>query len=356
MLLNIGCFQENRKEKEIISGNFSDTDKREKFEIDGLTAADVDRTSHPGQHAISAGDVMFMVDADGGMTFGTEERGETVGKSEDCEMSRIMTHAIHVIVKVSWSANTAFKAGSGELHMWFRSRDMAEEYPGSDEAYRMNNRSKLCGIVTPDLESATSAGLLMNTVIPDRMWNSSIMAVTTLTGTYSSRGDDAAYFTDLTGMVLGWRTADVINDPWPARGQDLVAVNVDSDSDKKIGITVVPRSDYPYKLPTVGIENSEGEGPYADEIYLATRAVMRLEGTRTSCTTATGWAVVYRLESRVIGCHVKDGADCTPAEAQLLDDRNVVYDTHIGIFEMAQVPHTVNCEEVRAALPIESAL
>ena len=61
---------------------------------------------------------------------------------------------------------------------------------------------------------------------------------------------------------------------------------------------------------------------------------------------------VAHFDSHVIGCHVSGGADCTTAQANFVDQNRTIYEAGTSTIELAVVPDTATCADVRAALPL----
>ena len=86
-------------------------------------------------------------------------------------------------------------------------------------------------------------------------------------------------------------------------------------------------------------------------MYLASRTVVGLHGMLTSCTEGSGTADITAFDSHVVGCRVKDGNDCTPAQTDFVDQSRTIYKIASATFTIKQVPENASCEEVRKALP-----
>jgi hypothetical protein len=266
------------------------------------------------------------------------------GNGGDCPTQASGTAANHIIITVSWPETLGLLAGEGEMHVWTKA-DLT--FSGND----VTGKVKPCGSVIPALtKTDLVGGGQVQTVIPDEVWDAAMMPVFDVTGSISGFGKGATISMDPIASLVGATLADPANDSWPASAAQLTTV--DADGDGQPGIKAVPRTDDPFQAPPLDIQGAlDPAGARADEVYVATRTMIALAGTRTSCTQASGTADVTHVDSHVVGCHVKDGATCTEAQAKFVDDNQPKFTIKSAKYEMVQVPAGATCADVRAALP-----
>jgi hypothetical protein len=77
-----------------------------------------------------------------------------------------------------------------------------------------------------------------------------------------------------------------------------------------------------------------------------------LNGKLDTCTEQSGTTDVTYFDSHVVGCHIKGGAECTPAQIDFIDTSRTDYKISGGTFKSKQVPDTAACADIRAALPM----
>jgi hypothetical protein len=163
----------------------------------------------------------------------------------------------------------------------------------------------------------------------------------TLAGT-----DPGSQFTVGRGtLLLGASLGDPLSDPWPESWTGLNAV--DHDGDGKPGVTTLAKSGNGYGLPRLDIFNDQIR---ADEIYLALRTILSLDGIVDSCGRATGVAT-FNMEQHAVGCHVNGGGDCSTEQVNLLDNNLPQLQVSGGSFELVSIPDGSSCADVLRTLP-----
>jgi hypothetical protein len=251
---------------------------------------------------------------------------------------------IRVVVNVSWPETTFSIAGAGEIQIWMKSA-----FVYTDKQF--TGTVKACGIDVPDIEkSAMAGGGLIQTQFPSEIWDAPSNPGFAISGSVSGYDSGDTFSSNPFSMLLGATMTDPLTDPWPATGQEMVGDAVDFEGDGEPGMTGFPNGTAPYTLPPVSLLAAL-TGPFADQLYVARRVNIQLEGTSTSCTSVLGTAVVSKLDDHVMGCQVEGGAECEPAEAQYIDDNRPVYVIGDATYEMVQVADNATCFDVRAALP-----
>lgn len=279
---------------------------------------------------------------DGGSGGGSGGGG---GSSGECPAQASGTAANHIVVSVSWPETLGLEAGTGEMHIWTKA---SLDFDGND----VSGTVEPCGSVIPELtKSSLAGGGKVQTLISDEVWDAAGMPSFEVKGSISGFGVGATITMDPVASTVGCTLADPANDPWPASGADLTSV--DHDGDGQPGIKAVPRTDEGYSAPPLDLNGAlDPNGDRADEVYVATRTMIQLAGTRDSCTSAKGTAEVTRVDSHVVGCHVKGKDTCTPDQAKFIDDNQPKFTIESATYEMVQVPANATCADVRAALPM----
>lgn len=254
------------------------------------------------------------------------------------------------MVNVSWPATTGLTAGTGQMHIWTLT-DLDFAPPDGSGNIAATGTVRPCGSQIPELtKTAIAGGGKVLTVIPDTVWEQPTMPEFQVAGTLSGFGVGATISMDAVASTVGLTMTNPASDPWPASGTGVTTV--DHDGDGRPGILSVPRTDPPYAAPPLSLLGAlDPNGPRASEVYIVTRTVIQLAGTRDTCTTASGPATVYRVDSHVVGCKRKDGAICGQAEWQFVDDNQPRFTIQSATYTMAQLPDGASCADVRAALP-----
>jgi hypothetical protein len=95
-----------------------------------------------------------------------------------------------------------------------------------------------------------------------------------------------------------------------------------------------------------------GSAPSADKLYLSSRTVVSLDGKLTSCADVAGTAKIAFFDSHVVGCHVKNGGDCTPSQIDFVDQSRTLYKITGATFTAKKIADDATCADARAALPL----
>lgn len=283
----------------------------------------------------------------GGSSGGSGGAGGGSGGSEDCPTQASGTAANHIIVTVSWPESIGIEAGEGEMHIWTKA---SLTFDGNN----VTGAAEPCGSVIPALtKTSIAGGGMVQTEIPDEVWDAASMPSFDVKGAISGFGVGATISMDPIASTVGCMLADPANDPWPASGAQLTTV--DHDGDMQPGIKAVPRTDDPFQAPPLDIMGAlDPMGARADEVYVATRTIIQLEGTRDSCTSAKGTAKVTKVDSHVVGCHISGTANyCDATQTKFIDDNQPKFTIKSAAYEMKQVPADATCADVRAALPMQ---
>lgn len=281
--------------------------------------------------------------ANGGSGAGGSDGGGGSG-SGSCPAQASGTAANHIIVKVSWPDTLGLMAGEGEMHIWTKA---SLTFDGND----VSGSVKPCGSIIPALTKTDLAGGgMVLTEIPDSVWDAPSMPKFEVKGAISGFDKGATISMDPIASLVGAELTDPANDPWPASAAQLMTT--DADGDGQPGILAIPRTDGEFQAPPLDLQGAlDPMGLRADEVYVATRTMVALAGTRDSCTHATGTANVTHVDSHVVGCHVKGGDVCNAEQSKFVDDNQPKFTIKSATYEMVQVDESATCADVRAALP-----
>jgi hypothetical protein len=270
------------------------------------------------------------------------------GGTTDCPALTAFTLAVHIVLDATWDANTATQAGSGKIHLWNRAKFTAAGTTLTGDTWS-------CGTVLPDFSLTTlgalaAAGMTSGKVsidVPDSVWDAPTIPKFPNSGMLSGWDPGSSLKIDQTVALVGLTMADPLA-AWPTSYTGIMAV--DADGDGKPGFTAVPKDGNGFVAPPTSI--SFGLAPAADRVYLASRTVVGLAGKTDSCTQQSGTATITSFDSHVVGCHVKNGADCTAAQTDFVDTSRTDYKVSTGTFTSVQVKDDATCADVRAALPM----
>ena len=241
---------------------------------------------------------------------------------------------------MSWEQSLGVEGGSGQLIVWTKSR---LSFAGNE----VTGEVSPCGSIVPPIQAKQAlGGMKIQPVIPDALWDSGLVPTTTAHGTVSGSGPGATIRMDPTGAILGVELDDPIGDPWPESWSGLETV--DADGSGQPGVTAYPAEGDGFAPPPLDVFP---DGPKAEALYLATRPVIELQGTRESCTSASGSAIVHAFDNHVVGCKVAGGGQCNPSQIDFVDNNRTKYVIQGASYQMVQVADDATCAEVRAALP-----
>ncbi len=271
---------------------------------------------------------------------GPSGSGSTGSGSGSCPASAGGTSGTKITMKVTWPDTIGVVGGSDEIVVWTRS---ALVFDGND----VSGDVSPCGSVVPPLQTKEAfGGHKIQPVIPDALWDAGHIPTTSARGTISGYDPGATISMDPAGNVIGATMVDPLNDAWPTSWQDLTLV--DADGSGQPGITAFPNDESGFAMPPLDIFP---DGAKAEALYLATRSVFELQGTRDSCTSASGNVIVHAFDNHVVGCRVAGGGECTSMQVDFVDSNRTVYEITSATYEMVQVDDDASCEDVRAALP-----
>ena len=266
--------------------------------------------------------------------------------SGGCPPLGTLTLSVHIIMDATWPGGTATSAGSGKIHLWNMSKlNTANGVLSGDE-------TRSCGTILPDF-SLNGAGQLVTggskvlVEIPHAVWEAPTIPKLQSRGKIAGFDPGSAFSIDGTVALIGLTMPDPAA-AWPNSYTAIMAV--DADGDGKPGFTAVPRAGMGYVQPPTGL-GLFGSAPSADRLYLASRTVVSLDGKLTSCTDVSGTAKIAFFDSHVVGCHVKNGNDCTANQIDFVDQSRTLYKISGATFTAKKIADNASCADARAALP-----
>jgi hypothetical protein len=266
--------------------------------------------------------------------------------SSACPPLGTLTLSVHIVMDATWPAGTATSAGSGKIHLWNLTRlDVSGGTLSGDQ-------TRSCGTILPDF-SLNGAGQLVTggskvmVEIPDSVWEAPTIPRLHSRGTLAGWDPGSAFTIDGTVALIGLTMPDPMA-PWPGSYSGVMAV--DADGDGKPGFTAVPRAGMGYVQPPTGL-GIFGSAPSADRLYLSSRTIVSLEGKLTGCNDVAGTAKISFFDSHVVGCHVRNGGECTPSQTDFVDQSRTLYKITGATFTAKKIADNASCADARAALP-----
>jgi hypothetical protein len=258
-----------------------------------------------------------------------------------------LTLSVHIIMDATWPAGTATSAGSGKIHLWNMTRlDASNGALSGDD-------TRSCGTVLPEF-SLNGAGTLVTggtkvlVEIPHAVWDAPPIPRLSSRGRIAGWEPGSAFTIDGTVALIGLTFPDAAA-AWPDSYTKIMPV--DADGDGKPGFTAVPRAGSGYVQPPTGL-GIFGSAPSADKLYLSSRTVVSLAGKLTGCNDVSGTAKIDFFDSHVVGCHVRNGNDCTAGQIDFVDQSRTLYKISSASFTAKKIPDTSTCADARAALPL----
>lgn len=248
---------------------------------------------------------------------------------------------------VTWPGTVAASTGTGKIHLWNRTTL-------DESGNALSGMLQGCGTNLPEttltaLGRLAANGMKILIEVPETVWEAPTMPKFPVKGTASAATP--------TAMVnLEWASLVGINLPdpkaaWPDSYTPLTAMAVDADGDGKPGYTALPRNRDGFVLPptSVGIG---GSAPAAEKVYLISRHLIAVSGTRTSCDEFAGTANVTAFDSHVMGCVLRGGADCNANQTDFVDQNRMKYRVTGATFKAKKLTAAATCADVRQALPM----
>jgi hypothetical protein len=255
------------------------------------------------------------------------------------------TWAFKFVIPVAWSGNAGVQGGSGEIIQWARAERTHQDNTLSDDIVA-------CGSTVPDYKSqALWGGETFGTRFPDALFDSGKLSATTLASHLSGSVPGDTYASDVMAVQLGVAMADPLHDPWPKATQDLLALSVDSDGDGKPGISLETATGPGMSRPPVSYSRRRR----ATQFFVAVRDLTASKGTIVSCDRFEGTADIPEmggvpaLHSRVLGCTIEDGSECSNGELTLANMFQPPYRlAGEAKAVLVRVPTNTSCATIRA--------
>jgi hypothetical protein len=261
--------------------------------------------------------------------------------SGGCGPKSKLTLATHIVMNITWPDTLATTKGSGQFHLWNVTR-----YDVNGNA--LTGETRPCGSVLPPLNLSLLAGSGKALIeIPETIWDLETMPKFPTSATLAGWTAGSKFVSDATSALVGLTMATPTA-AWPAKGNQIMAV--DHDGDSKPGIKGIPKTDGGFVRTPTSIAGQGG--PLADQVYLVTRTAVSLDGAMTSCEDQKGVAKVMFFDNHVVGCHVFNGDECTAAEADFIDSNRTIYTVTDASYTSKFMSESATCAEVRAALPL----
>ncbi len=256
------------------------------------------------------------------------------------------TFAIKLVVDVTWTGNSATTAGTGQVRIFNKAALTAS-------GNALGGEVTPCGTELPEtnlsgLGRVAAGGSKILIQIPESVWDAPSMPRFPVTGTRASAAVDTAVQIEL-AAPLGYQPAGELRGPWPESYSALRDRLLDPDGNGTPGYLAAPKPDGGYVLPPTSL-GLGGLAPAAERLALVSRNVLTLMGTRSSCDSLAGSAVVAHFDSHVVACNVRGGAACTPAQVDFVDQNRMKYVPKSASFTAARVAAGATCAEVRGAV------
>jgi hypothetical protein len=247
--------------------------------------------------------------------------------------------ATKITMQVTWPGTVGVEAGSGTVHIWTL----------STQTYNGNNVTGMvhpCGSSIPDLMGTPIVGgKQIGNTIPDAAWESPSMPVGMVTGTQSGFEVGSTVNIDKSVTLVGATMVNPLTDPWPPSYTGIMTA--DHDGDTKPGITATAKTGGNFQEPPTSLLMLTR----ADKLYLATRSIVTLSGTRDTCGSVNGTAIIEKFDNHVVGCHVLNGGECMPAEVDFIDVNRTIFTIGSATYRGVNLPAGSTCTDARAALP-----
>jgi hypothetical protein len=261
------------------------------------------------------------------------------GSSAACPERTAATMAMHLILDVTWPSTLGTSGGTGKFHLWYLAKT-------STSGTTLSGTTQPCGNIVPEttLSGLVGGGKLLIEV-PNAFWDAQAPKFP-LTGTQAGWTPNSTVVLNSDPALVGLTMTDP-NAAWPSSYTSVTTDDVDKDG--KPGLTAIPKSGSGYVNPPLSIAGATGAK--ADQVYLATRTEVNMEGAFTSCTDQSGKTTTKYLDQHVVGCHVAGGGECSASQAKFLDDNRTAFTVTGGTYVSKIVADTAICADVRAALP-----
>lgn len=271
--------------------------------------------------------------------------------------------ATNISLSVTWPAQLASNSGSGTVHIW-----LLNKYTQSGTS--LTGVSQTCNLSLPDV-TLTTLGVLgtgcsgsscpnkVQVQIPASTWTN-VSKTFPVTGKQNGWGPASQFTLDPTVALYGV-TLPAGGDPrtfmWPSTSWTFPTGTMfpSEDGSGNPGLTAAPLNGNGYVYPP-----TSASGPPADQVYIASRNEIATSGTWTSCTDASGTAMVSLFDNHVLGCRISTtGMPCTKGppmglsdtQANFLDANRTVYVAGTATFVLKLLPTSATCADALSAVP-----
>ncbi|HMA95509.1 MAG TPA: hypothetical protein VKP30_22625 [Polyangiaceae bacterium] len=253
-----------------------------------------------------------------------------------CDMSG--TFALMISAPVTWSsANTYVSPGSGTFTFWLRLK-------GTQVGSSVNGLVTECGRITPAFRiSLVNEPCLFN--LPDSLFEDEVLPTVAATVSLGGSSPSSSLTLSTIALLMGTEMADPLAGSWPEEASGIISLDMDGDGHP--GVTATYEDASPYYYPhTAATLNSAR----AARAYVAMRLRFSLDGALTSCAESSGSASVTSVDSRIIGCQLQSGAECSNSQANFLDGNAIDYYVfNAATYTLTKVADDATCADVRAA-------
>ncbi len=268
-----------------------------------------------------------------------------------------LVEAAHITLAVSWPGTASTSQGTGTVDIWILANLTVA---GSAPNIMLGGKAQTCGTTLPPIAlngagQLVAGGSKVQITFPAAVWTAPSMPKFDVVATASGWDSGSMLVFKPVSAPIGVALPDP-SAAWPTSAWSFPAGTqiVDADGDGKPGFTAVPLMGSGVVLPPTGL-GLFGSAPSADKLYIVAKNNLSLNGTRTSCTDASGTASVTEFDNHVVGCHVHNGGECTTGmpntQADFVDTSRTVYAPGTATFKAKQLPATATCADVLSALP-----
>lgn len=288
----------------------------------------------------------------GGMAGTAGTAGRDGGTTADagpgaCQPQPNLTLAVHIVMKATWPGSLSTNGGTGDIHLWNLSKLKVNGNVLSGD------QTRSCGTILPEFSltaigERVAGGQKVHVEIPHSVWDAPTIPRFMSNGSIAGWNPGDQVTIDGTVALVGLTMPDPMA-AWPGSYRMITAV--DADGDGSAGFTAVPKNGGGYVPPPVRLQLFGMMKDSADKLYLASRTVVGLKGTLSSCDDLAGTADVKFFDSHVVGCHVRGGADCNATETDFVDQNRTNYRVTSATFTAKRINDDASCADVRAALP-----
>jgi hypothetical protein len=246
-------------------------------------------------------DAESMLDANGA--------AQSSAQTAACQLDG--TWAFKFEIPVTWPGNAGVQGGSGVITQWARAERTHHD------ASSITDSIVACGSTVPDYKSqALWGGETFGTRFPDALFDNGYLPAVELSTSLTGSTVGSAYSSEVMPVQLGLAFAQPLTDKWPSSAAELLPFVVDSDHDQKPGISLTTATGHGISRPPVSYNRRRR----ATKFYVAVRDLVRSTGTIVNCDRFEGTASipmldgVPALQSRILGCEIEDGSECTKGE------------------------------------------